>query len=148
MKYGFAASAILLAVAGCSGSGSEGGANNDVATGTRLMRERPLGAGTPAERVTRMAECSATLRTAADGPPPHARADYMRRNADRLDTLATQLAGRNGQTAADVTRIRDEAAAANRQLAQSQPQEYARLIGPAGEACGLGEILTDQELTG
>ena len=150
MRHGFALTTMIVALGACSGGsgGSGGGAYNDTTTGARLMRERPLGNGTPAERVTRLAECSATLRAAADGPPPHARAEYMRRAAERYQTLATQLAGRSGQTAADVTRIRDETAAANRQLAQNEPQLYAQLIGPAVDACGIGEVMTDQELSG
>lgn len=149
MRYGLATSAIFLTLAGCSGSGSTGDSQfNDVATGVTLSRERPLGNGTPAERVTRLAECSAALTTGANGPPPHERAPSLLRTAERLQGMAVQLAGRNGQTAADVTRIRDTAMAANRHLAESQPQEYARLMSRALDACELGAIMTDQELTG
>lgn len=149
MRYGLAAAALLVTLAGCSGSGSPGAAeHNDTATGVRLMRERPLGNGSPAERVTRLAECAATLGAGADGPPPHERAASLRRTAEKLQGLAVQLGGRNGQTAADVARVRDQAAAAARQLAQSQPREYARLIGPAIDACEMGAIMTEQELIG
>jgi len=147
-----AASLCLLPAAGCSGSDSNsataGAEHNDTATGARLMRERPLGNGTPQERVARMAECAATLNSIAEGPPPHERAEYLRRTATRLVSVAEGLAARSGQSAADVARLRDAAAGANRQLARNRPDLYAQLIGPAENACYTAAILSDAELTG
>ena len=136
MKYILATSAAVFALGGCSGSEPKGGNQfNDVATAVTLARERPLQtATTPTLRVTRLAECAATLTALARTTPPHQRAARLLEAADRIVSLATRLAGTTGQTAADVTRIRDQTLAAYRQLEQNHPGLYAQSLRQGEQA--------------
>jgi len=142
------AAAVTLVLAGCSGAQQANEQYNDVASGVRLMRQTPIGRGTPVERVTALTDCSSTLLTAVAQTPPPPRADRMRTEAERLLRLAVQLGERNGQTGANITRARDEAVASNRQLSERLPQEFPGMLTQAVSACATSEVMTDQELTG
>jgi len=152
MRGSLLALSIGIAFASCSScSGRQSDADsqyNDVATGVRLMDEHPLGQGTAQERVTAMAECSATLLTAArETPPPVSEAERLRDLAARLQKLAVQLGGKNGRTEAQVEAIRDQAIAANEHLHLRNDALFRKMIGPATEACYMGGVMTDKELT-
>lgn len=134
---------------GCSDGQNDGGSQyNDVATGVRLMDEHPLGQGSPQERVTAMAECSATLLTAArQTPPPVSEPERLRKAAARLFKLAVQLGAKNGRTEPQVGAVRDQAIVANEHLHSQNDALFRKLIGPATQGCYMGEVMTDEELT-
>ena len=143
-------SSCFAALASYSGGeAADQGQFNDIATGVLLMRESPL-TREPDQRVTRMAECAAVLTVAGaqTPPPPAPRGQRMLETAERLHRLAVQSAERNGRTAADVTRTRDQTVAAINQLAANQPAQFGSWLQQGVEGCGLAEVMTDQELTG
>jgi hypothetical protein len=142
----------LLLAAGCSGSGSNsasaGAAYNDVATGARLIGVNLSRGMNAPDRAARLAECSAVLTSHVSQVPPPERADRLRALADRLQQAAIALGGANGRTAADINHIRDEAIAAQRQLAANNAGVYASSMAQAVDHCGVAEIMTDDELAG
>ena len=143
--------AILLALpvlAGC-GAGGEAGDTpeyNDVATGVRLQRERPLEGADAGERATRLAECAGTLTTHANQTPPPPRAERLRETGTRLHGLAVRLGAQAGRTEADLAKVRDDAIAANLHLQKRLPGEYPALIEEGSRRCSMAEILGDDEL--
>ena len=148
MRVRSAAAVWLLGLGACSGGEqADDGQFNDTATGVMLMREHPLSRD-PAQRVERLAQCSGILIKAASLTPPPPRAERMIEQSERMHRLAVQLGATTGRTEAEVTRIRDEAVAATRQLSENLPGEFPGLLERATNACGMGEIMTDQELTG
>ena len=70
----------------------------------------------------------------------------MQAMAERLHRLSVQVAERTGRAAADVTRTRDEAVAALDQLAANQPDQFAAWLQQGAEACGMADVMTDEEL--
>lgn len=142
----------LALTAGCSGSGSNsaggGSTYNDVATGTRLMGADLIRPASPADRAVRLAECSAVLTSHVGQTPPPERADSLRQLADRLQRAAIALGEANGRTAADINRVRDEAIAAQRQLAANNASVYASSMAQAVDRCSLADVMTDDELAG
>lgn len=147
MKSIFAIALILPALAGCGGGDAGDSAQyNDIATGVMLQRERPLQGADAGERATRLAECAGTLTAHAGQTPPPARADRLRETAARLHGLAVRLGAQAGRTEADITKVRDDAAAANLHLRQRLPDQYPALIEEGSRRCSIAEILTDAEL--
>ncbi len=139
---------LMLILAGCSGSGGEAdGQFDDIETGARLLRERPLAGADAAERATRLAECAGTLISAAAQTPPLPRSERMLDTATRLHGLAIQVGGTGGLAEADVTRIRDEAVAATNQFVRNSPATAAPALAQGADKCGMAEAMTDEELT-
>ena len=83
----------------------------------------------------------------SQAPPPE-RADSLRRLADRLQQTAIALGQANGRTAADINRIRDEAVAAQRQLAANNASACASGMAQAVNRCSTADVMTDDELAG
>ena len=140
--------AFVVGLAGCSGSSGSNDAAlpyNDTATGVRLARERVFSVRDPAIRLARMAECAGTLISASQATPPLQPPEFLVEKADRLLRLAVQLGRTQGKTEADVTRIRDEAMAANRQLSQTQPDLYRRYLPRGLASCDHGTLMTEEE---
>jgi hypothetical protein len=140
----------LVVLAGCGGenAGSDSPEFNDIATGVRLQRERPLEGADAAERATRLAECAGTLTTFSSQAPPPPRADRLAQLAGRLFNLSVQLGGTAGRSPDDLTRIRDQAIAAHDHLRARLPGQYQAMIAEGARRCGIAEILRDEELTG
>lgn len=152
MRTTLAVALGALALTACSGSGGNEseGTYNDVATGTRLLGAdlAPSEGANPAERATRLAECSAVLTSHVSQTPPPERADRLGALADRLLRAAIALGEANGRTAADMNRVRDEAVAAHRQMAANNAAVYNSAMAQAVDRCGLAEVMTDEELAG
>ena len=147
MKAMIAIALALPVLSGCGSGDSEGAPEyNDIATGVRLQRERPLEGANPGERATRLAECAGTLATHANQNPPPARADRLSETAARLFSLSVKLGAQAGRTEADLARVRDESADSNLHLQKRLPAEYPALIEEASRRCSMAEILRDEEL--
>jgi hypothetical protein len=146
MKAICAIALILPALAGCGAETGESAQYNDVATGVMLQRQRPLEGADDRERSTRLAECAGTLAAHAGQTPPPPRAERLRETATRLHSLAVKLGGQAGRTEADITKVRDEAIAANVHLQKRLPDQYPALIAEGSRRCSIAEILRDEEL--
>lgn len=149
MRSRYLTAAMLICLAGCSGSSESNDSAlpyNDVATGVRLARQNIFSERSHALRAVRMAECAGTLITVARATPPLHPPEYVMPVSERLFRLAVRLGRTAGRTEAEMTRIRDDTIAANRQLSQTQPRLYDRYLRQGFDGCYTGAIMTEAEL--